>query len=410
MSRSRRTIGLIGIGLRQLSYNRTRTILAVVGIVIAVLAVTLLFGVASGVTDTGEELVEDTDRDLWVSGGPIELTPESVGGFQNPIVDSHNLSAEIESHEGVSVAIPIAFNSVYIGTESDSLETIFGTGVSGGGPAISLDDGDGFTGSDTHWADGDYDGPMTHQVLIDPVTAEEYDIEVGDSLFVGGTILDAQQNEFEIVGISSTFSDLSGTQAVTIRLSELQTLTGMAATDRSSLIMVTLEDDADVDAVQADLEEAHPEFEIRTNREQVTEVLENQVLLVVGGLSLVGLAVMAGLFFSLNLFLSLVYQQRREFGIFRALGGSFGSVFTIALVQGVTIAILGGGLGMVLTPVAATGIEHVTASVTGFEGLVAVPIEAYFVAGGIVVLFGLIGTLVAVWRVSREDALSTLAS
>lgn len=410
MKRIRRTAGLVGVALRQLSYNRARTAFAVLGIVVAVLSVTLLFGVASGVTETGEELVEETDRDLWVSGGPIELSPQSVGGFRNPIVDSHNLSAELESHEGVSSAIPIAFNLVYVGTNPDDLETVFGTGVPGGGQAVSLEAGDGFTGGDTHRAGGEYDGPMTHQVLIDPATAEQYDIGVGDTLHLGGTVRDAQRNEFEVVGISTTFSDLSGTQTVTIRLSELQTLTGMAFTDRSSLIMLTLEDDADPEVVQAELQQEYDELHVRTNREQVTEVLEGQVLLVVGGMSLVGLAVLAGLFFSLNLFLSLIYQQRREFGVFRATGGSLRSVVGIALVQGVTIATLGGGLGMLATPVAAAGIERVTATVTGFEGLVAVPSEAYLVAGGLVVVFGFVGTLLAVWRVAREDALATVGA
>jgi len=410
ISRLIKTVGHIGIALRQLRYNRARTALALVGIMVAVLSVTLLFGVASGVTDTGEDLVEQTDRDLWVSGGPIEVSPTAVGGFQNPIVESHTVSEQIAEHEAVSTAIPIAFNQVYMGTDPDELDSIFGTGVTGTGQAVSIDEGEGFSGGDTHYEGGTYDGPLSEELLIDPQTAEKYNLSVGDTIHVGGTILDARQNEFEVVGISSTFSELAGTDTLTLRLSELQTLTGMAGSDRSSLIMVTLEDDTDVDeaTVIADIEADHPDLEVRTNREQVTEVLEDQVVLIAGGISLVALAVLAGMFFSLNLFLSLVHQQRRELALLRAEGGSKGSLLTIALTQAIVIALLGGILGMAATPPAAAGIKRLTAAITGFDGLVNVPPEAYLIAGGIVTLFAVFGTIVSAWRLSRTQALQTL--
>lgn len=147
---------------------------------------TLLVGVGTGVTDTGEELFEDAERDLWVSGGPIEIAPGAVGGFRNPVTNAHTLAAEIESHEDVRNAAPMGFQVAYVSADGEEFETILGSGVSGGGGSIAIQEGTDFSGPDTHYADGTHDGPMTHEVIVDPETAERFDLEVGDTIHLGG--------------------------------------------------------------------------------------------------------------------------------------------------------------------------------------------------------------------------------
>ena len=312
MKRTNRLGGLVGLAFRQLASNRARTAFAVVGVAFAVLSVTLLFGVGTGVFETGEQLLDQSEQDLWVSGGPIDIQPGTVGGFQNPLVDAHAVAAEMEAREAVRTAAPIGLQTVYVSTDGEEFDTVVGSGTRSDGPLVDLQAGGGFNGSDTHYADGAYDRPMTQEAIIDPATAEQYNLSVGDTFHVGGTITDARRNEFEVVGISGTFRQFVGTQTVTLRLSELQTLTGAAYDDRATLITVRLEDGADVEAVKADLEAAYPEFTIRTNSEQLQAVLERQAAIIAGGLSLVALAIISGMLLSLNLFLSLVYQQDRK--------------------------------------------------------------------------------------------------
>jgi len=402
MRRTNRLGGLVGLALRQLASNRARTAFAVVGVAFAVLSVTLLFGVGTGVMETGEQLLTDSEQDLWVSGGPIDIQPGTVGGFQNPLVDAHAVAAEMEAREEVRAAVPIGLQTVYVSTDGEEFDTVVGSGAPTGGPLVDLQAGDGFNGSNTHYADGNYDGPMTHQVIVDPATAEQYNLSVGDTLHVGGTITDAQRNQFEVVGISGTFRQFVGTQTVTLRLSELQTLTGTAYDDRATLVTVRLEDGADVEAVKADLEAAHPEYNIRTNSEQLTAILERQAAVIAGGLSLVALAVLSGMLLSLNLFLSLVYQQREQLAVFRAIGGSRASTVGLTLLQGAFIAAAGCALGLALTPVLAATIDGVAAALTGFEGLVRVPLRAYLAGAGVAAGFGVLGTVAGVLRLSGE--------
>ena len=397
----RRSWGHLWIALRQLRWDKARTMLAVLGVALAVLSVTLLAGVGTGVTETGNELFTEADRDLWVTGGPIELAPGSVGGFQNPVPQSHDLAASIEQHEDVHTAVPLAFQVVYVSTDGEEFDTIMGSGTPGAGGSVAISEGDGFTGPNTHYADGAYNGSFTHQVIISPELAEQQDLTVGDTLYVGGTIASARANEFEVVGISPTFSNFLGTATVTLRLSELQTLTGNAYDDSATLITISTVDGADREAVRSELQAAYPEYTFRTNQEQFVDVLQQQAVILAAGTSLVVLGVIAGGMLSLNLLLSLVYIQREPLSVLRATGTTRGGIVSIAMTQAVVIA--GGGylLGIALTPPLAAGIDRVAFAVTGFEGLVQIPAYAYYAGGGIAIGFALLGGLAGAWRITR---------
>jgi putative ABC transport system permease protein len=378
-----------------------RTVLAVVGIVLAVLSVTLLTGVGAGVISTGNELFDQSGRDLWVSGGPIDVAPGSVGGFQNSIPDAHPLAEDISKHDGVRTAVPMAFQVVYVSTDGQNFETTMGSGVPGVGGSVSITEGDGFTGPDTHYADGTYEGPMTKQAIIAPETADKFGLEVGDSVYIGGTIASARQNKFTIVGISPTFSNFLGTGTVTTRLSELQTLTGNAYADTATLITIKTTADADPETVRDDLAAEFPGYTFRTNQEQLVSLLERQAVILAAGTSLVVLGVVAGAILSLNLLLSIIYVQRKPLSVLRAVGATRRGVVGVAITQAVIIAALGYLIAAGVTPLLAAGLDYTAATLTGFDNLVQVPRYGY-VAGAIVAFgFALLGGIIGAWRVTR---------
>lgn len=401
MTRRAKLRGVVAIAVRQLRHDWVRTALAVLGIALAVLSVTLLLGVSVGVTETGNELLRDSGRDIWVTGGPIDLAPGTVGGFQNPIVDAHSFATSVESHDQVRTAVPLSFQVVYLSTDGEEFETIMGSGTPGAGGSITLEEGSGFSGGDRHYADGSYNGPMSHEVIVDPETAERFDLEVGDTLYVGGTVSTARRNEFEVVGISPTFARFLGTGTVTMPLSELQTVTGTAYDDRATLVTITVEEGADPKAVSEDLEATYPDYTFKTNREQFVSVLERQATAAAAGLSLSVLGVVAGVVLSLNLLLSLVYGQREVFAVMRALGSSRGTIVGIAATQATVIAGAGCLVGLVTTPLAAAVLDGVVASVTGYEGVVSVPRYAYGAGVGIAVGFAVLGAIAGAWRLMK---------
>lgn len=409
ISRLRASLGMILVAIRQLRADRLRTIFAVIGVALAVLSVTLLAGVGAGVVSTGNEMFDQSGRDLWVSGGPIDIAPGSVGGFQNPIPNAHPLAEEIAAHDDVTSAVPMAFQVVYVSTDGETFETTVGSGVPGaGGSSVSIQTGQGLTGPNTHYANGTYEGSMTHQAIVSPATAERFDLSVGDTIYVGGTIANARRNGFEVVGISPTFENFLGTGTVTLRLSELQTLTANAYDDRATLITIQTAPDANPQAVRDELAAEHPAYTFRTNQEQFVSLLERQAVVLAAGASLVGLGVIAGGILSLNILLSMIYIQRRSLAILRAVGVTRRSVIGIALVESAVIAVVGYLLAVGVTPLLARGLNRVAVSVTGFDGLVQVPSYAYLMGAGVACGFALLGGTLGAWRVARVASVQAL--
>jgi len=404
---ARRFRATVAIILAELSRNRLRTTLAVAGIVLAVLATTLLVGVGAGVLETGEQQFDQADRDLWVSSGAVGISAAS-GGFENTLYDAHVVGNEMNEIEGVRSAVPIGFQSIYVSDDGDEFSTSIGTGVTGSGGAVSISEGEAFPSSAGHYNDSRYDGPMSNEVLIDTATAEQFDVGVGDTLFVGGTQSSAEDNEVTVVGISDTFSGFLGTPTITMPLSELQTVTGSTGTDSATFVTVTTEEDAETADVQQRLQEEYPEFTVRDNQQQLESVVQSQALVLAGAATLVVLAFIAGLALTTNLLGLVVYQQRATLAALQAVGLSQWTLITFIAGQGLALGIVGGVVGVGLTLPAAEGLNRLGAMLVGFEGLVQVPDEVLVVGFGIATVVGTLSAAVVAWRISRLDTLESL--
>jgi putative ABC transport system permease protein len=405
---SRRSRAIIGIVFAQLTRNRLRTTFAILGIVLAVLSTTLLAGVGAGVFETGQSQLNAADRDLWVSSGPVGISATS-GGFENTLYDAHTVGAEMEQIEGVRNTVPIGFQTVYVSPSGEEFSTIIGTGVIGSGSSVSISEGEAFPRSAGHYADGAYSGPMSQEVMIDTQTAEQFDVGVGDTLYIGGTLSSARSNEVTIVGITDTFSRFLGTPTVTMPLSELQTITGTTSTDSATFITVSVEEGADIEAVQQRIQTEYPEFTVRSNQEQLEAVLQNQALVLAGGVTLVVLAFIAGLALTTNLLGLVVYQQRETLAALQATGMSQSTLIGLISGQGFMLGVVGGLLGVGLTPPLAEVLNQIAERLVGFEGLVQVPTQMLFVGFGIATIVGTVAAAIVAWRISKLETLAVLS-
>ena len=401
-----RTAGSLTVA--QFRQQKLRLTLAIIGVALAVLAMTLLAGTGIGVLDTGQQKFNAADRDLWVTSGETRITSAGGGGFENTLYNSRNLSAEMESHEGVRNAIPLAFDTVYVSTNrSDEFQTFVATGIPAGGSTVHITDGEGIQG-DPHYAKGTYEGEMTREVVIDEETAETLNISIGDSVNLGGSLAAARQNEFTVVGISPTFEQMLGTPTVTMPLSELHEVTGTTQTEPATFITITVEDGANVDTVQQDLEETYPEYEIRTNQEQLSAVLQEQVLVLAAAGALVVLAIGAGIALTVSLLSLVIHQQRQTLAALTAQGISSSLLVLTVIGQGLTIGLIGGGIGILLTPPAVEVLNRLAAAIVGFEGLLQTAPWIYGGSLGIAVVIGTIAATTAGWRISRTPPLELL--
>jgi putative ABC transport system permease protein len=391
----------------ELTRNQLRTILAISGIVLAVLSTTLLAGVGAGVLATGESQFETADRDLWVSSGAVGISATS-GGFENTLYDSHSVAREMQQIDGVRGAVPLGFQTVYVSDTGENFQTMIGSGVDSGG-ALDVTAGETLPRVDRHYAEGSYNGPRSSEVVVDSETAANLDLEVGDTLYIGGTLSNARDNEVTVVGISDTFSTFLGAPTITMPLSELQTTTGATQSDSATFISISVTDGADVSAVQQRLQAEYPEYTIRNNQQQLESVLQNQALVLAGAVTLVVLAFVAGLALTTNLLGLVVYQQRTTLAALQAVGLSQWTLITLISGQGLVLGVCGGLIGVGLTLPAANVLNQLGAMLVGFEGLVQVPTRVLIVGFAIATIVGTLSAAVVAWRISRLDTLEALA-
>jgi putative ABC transport system permease protein len=398
----------VGIAIAQLRHRWVRATLGIIGVAVAVLATILLLSLGFSVLDIGSAGFTRIGGDLWVTAGSVTFAPGAVGGIEANILGAHGVAADIERTDGVKDARALSFQSVYVGTEPGDYETIVGAGITGDGRAFQTTRGQTFNSGDTHYANGSYNGSMTNEVLLDKRAADQLGVEVGDTIHVGGTLAAADENEFTVVGISNDVARYLGTPTVMLHLSELQEVSGTTGTDPAATILVTVEDDADETAVQTDLQEEYPEYEIRTNQEQFESVLQSQSALLASAFTIVVLAILGGIALVSNVLGLFVYQQREALAALRAVGVSTGLLLRVVVAQGLTIAALGAALGIAVAAPAVRALNRIVVAVTGLE-FISMPEWTAAVGGGIALTLGLVGALVAGLLVARVSPLEHLS-
>jgi putative ABC transport system permease protein len=389
---------IASVALSQLRHERGRTLLAVLGVVLAVLATTLLAGTGIGVVETGQEKFDQAGRDLWIVGGPVEFAPGQLGGVRGGLTDAHELQRDLNGRESVGFAAPLLFRTVYVSPNGSDFDTVAGVGVASSN-GIGVSGGEAWS-RDTHYAGGSYDGNYTREVVVDRRVAHRYNLSVGDRLYVGGTVAGARDTPYTVVGYSSTTSQFLGVPTVAVPLSELQEMTGSSGTDPATIVTIRLAEGANVEEVERAIQADYPQYDVRTNREQLQATIERQAVVLAGGVSLVVLAVIAGLALTLNVQLSSITRRRRAYATLVAVGCSWGFVRRIVLLQALVVGIVGAIVGVALTLPLAAAVDAVATAVTGFEGVVQVPVELAAVGAGVAVITSVVSGLVAGRRAS----------
>lgn len=397
----------IGIAITRLRHDRTRTVLAVIGITLAVVSTTLLGSLGVGVTETGRQKFDAADRDLWISGGPTQIQPGTVGGFDSGIVNAHEVSQTLGQRDTINTAAPLLFQTVYVGSDPDSLDTVIAVGTRSSG-GLTLTSGNGFGSDSGFYNDGAYNGTPSGELVVGTQLQARFNTSNEDALHVGGTVVDARQTTYTVTGTSSTFTQFLNTPTVSLPLAELQAMTGNAGTDRASLITVDVADSADTAAVADRLESEYPQYTVRTNTEQLQAILADRIILLAAGVVLVGLAVLSGIALTVNLLTLLVLQEQATLAAIRAVGVSRVVVAGIIGTQGLCYGLLGAIFGLLVTVPASIALNYFAASLVGFEGLVQLTPAVLAAGAGIAIVAGVSSAIIAGWRAAGIKPLAVL--
>jgi putative ABC transport system permease protein len=241
---------------------------------------------------------------------------------------------------------------------------------------------------------------MTNRIVVDSATAAQYNLSVGESVYVGSTVVEARSNQFRVVGITDKFSGFLGAQTIGMHLSELQEVSGTTDTDPGSFIAIRVEETARVDTVVQELNQRHPELEFRTAGDQTQAIVRSQQSLTTGGIAIGFLAVVVGGGIAGNTLGFVVVSQSAAFAGLSGLGVSSQTLRGIVLSQGILIGGGGGLVGVGVALISVPLLNHLVAAVTGFDSVIQTP--WWVVVGGflVAVTVGAVAGLLGVWRLT----------
>ncbi len=296
--------------LRNLLRQPTRTVLTIVGIGVALMAIVLLGAMGDGLVETVGGMAGGMGAQLvgMEAGGSIDLSK-----IDEDVVQRIARMPGIRQAEG--------FLTGYTSVGGLPFFVVFGYRPRG----LAI--------REYRIVEGE---PLTtnRQMIMGRVAAENLNMEVGDTM----RIFD---KAFRIVGIYETgvsFQDGGG--VVTLR--DAQRLFGQPS--KVSFLGIWLEDQSQAGAVIPRVEARFPEVSVSKASAFAEDVSDLQALegmtwgislmaLVVGGLGMMNTMVMS------------VFERTREIGVLRALGWRRWRVLWMILRESVTLTLLGGGIG-----------------------------------------------------------------
>ncbi len=304
---------------RNLSRHKFRSILAVIGIVIGVIAISSL-----GILGNSIKLsVTDSFGDI---GNEIVVYPDYESGWSNLTKKEFD---SIRKITGVDVTIPILQQEgTMISFKKEStISTIYGIDAADMKTLFELSEGQYQSG---------------RRCAIGSVLAESFELKLGDTVNIDGS-------SFKISGILKEQGmrfDISADRAVFITA---KSYTSLHENDDYSMIIVKTHGIEDVEEVKERIESSLNKRKDRVivfGMDMVLESLDeffgmlSKFLMGIGAISLV----VAGVSI-LNVMLMSTVERTKEIGVMRAIGSSKSDILFLFLLESTILGVIGGLIG-----------------------------------------------------------------
>ncbi|MXZ41426.1 MAG: FtsX-like permease family protein [Caldilineaceae bacterium SB0666_bin_21] len=397
------------IALRALAANRIRSFLTMLGIIIGVFAVVVLVSVGEGVENYVVNVFQLAGtNNLWVVPGALEdegtvgeLTLADARAIENPFnvsgvkaVVAENRASRIATRGGESLEVEV----LGIWPEHQITANWF---VTEGGFITDRDIDERARVAIV--------GTGTAQNLFEP---DEYPI---------GSYIKVDNRSFEVIGImkeisGGVFGDFNDTVYLPFttmqdRIARRKTVSGEYL---ANIIIVHMHSSDLLDQAQVQIEELMRErHRITFNEDDDFTVINQQDILSVFGGITAALTIFLGLVSAIsllvggvgimNIMLVSVTERTREIGLRKAVGARRGTILTQFIVESLTLAVLGGLIGVGL---AGLGIIVVNNSLAGLD--VGLGVDAVLLGVGFCAAIGAAFGIYPAWRASRLNPIQAL--
>jgi ABC-type lipoprotein release transport system permease subunit len=363
--------------LKNLLHRRMRSLLTLISISIGVAAIVALGAVARGITAGFTSMTRGSQADLVLS--QADALSVIISNVDETVADELRTWREVADVDGMLFGNTLTDNGAYL--------YFFGH------------DPNGFAIDHFRIVEGqalaDARGVRGKPLLLGRRAADNVEKEVGDTFRITGSA-------FRIVGIYETGDGFEDSGAV-IPLDEAQTLTLLP--HRVSMLYIRLRDPASADRLRSKVERQFPNLSLSTTtgfmeQEDMLAMLEGMAMGVAGLAILIG-----GIGMANTLFMS-VFERTREIGVLRSLGWRRRRVLLLILGESLTLALLGGlvGVGLGVAAVYALNSSNTMLGIFGSQFSPGLFIRAF----ATVVILGLVGGAYPAWWASRLLPLEAL--
>lgn len=345
-------ITALKMAFRNIFFNKTRSFLTMLGIIIGVVAVVMLMSIGSGASNTITGSISSLGAGLLsvqITDDTVSVTAEDIASYLPDTL--------------VKGVTPVLSGSVLM-KNGTSMSTQTVTGVTAEYAdiyGVDVQSGRFFMESDCTY--------KTHVCIIGTEVAgdlfESYDV-IGKTVTLGDTA-------FTVVGLLEEQGTAIGGSADNVILLPLTSVQRLTEQSDISLFYIAVNDPEQVETVEQVTElalysltrdeDAYNVFSQSSILDAMEEVTDT-VALMLGGIGAISLLV--GGIGIMNIMLVTVTERTREIGIRKAIGARRGAILFQFLVEACVLSLLGGLLGIGVSMV---GLELFTA-LTGINAAI----------------------------------------
>lgn len=312
---------MIRLAFRNLFQSKTRLLISVGGVALALLLILSLDAIFAGVERQVTAYIDNSGADIFVAQKDVRNMHMAASAIPTSII------GKVKGIEGVEDVTPILYlsNMVVAGSERN-LAYIIGIPK------------DAQMGGVWNLASG-HSQPGEGEAIIDRSVAEKSGVGLGDSVQILG-------RQFTIVGLSVGTANIVNSVAF-ISLEDFQTMRGSPGV--VSFLLVKIDPGESAEAMAARIEAgmdgvtALPRTAFAAQERRVVKDMSTDVITMMNMIGfLIGLAVMALTVYTATL------SRRKEFGVLKALGARNVNLYQAVLAQALMSVLLGFAMGVTL--------------------------------------------------------------
>jgi putative ABC transport system permease protein len=317
------------LAFRNLSHDRIRLAVTLVGILFSIVLVAVQLGLYLGARNLIISMIDRSDGDLWIMAYGTKNFEEAQS------ISARERFAAL-STPGVAKATPLiaSFTEWRKPTGGSTIVVLIGADHEDGGL------------SPWNIVEGDVSGLGARDaVIVEKSYLPDLGLTgVGDTAQVGAS-------RVRVTGLTEGIRSFTVTPYVFTTLNRARTLLDLPA-DKMTYVLVKLEPGADALAVRNEIRKSVPDSDVLTKAEFRTRSLNHWLFATGAGVALIGGAIL-GLIVGTVIVAQTLYSSTKdhlnEFATLRALGSSSGYIHRVILAQAALSAVLGYALGMTIS-------------------------------------------------------------